>query len=123
MNRRQDWSRKWDPVRLTVEHDEFYKEHIQGKLNIKETLDLRHPDLRLFPYAEDRTVLERYQQELDTLFSCMGIASMHRCSSATTLIMNGLEFGGQELSKRPDMISQSSSHARSSVAPLGLDQS
>src|SRR5262249_13503045 len=37
--------------------------------------------------------------------------------------MNGFEFGGQELSKRPDMIGQSSSHARGSVAPLGLDQS
>src|SRR5437588_6436083 len=45
------------------------------------------------------------------------------CSSATTLIMNGLEFGGQELSKRPDMIGQSSGHAGALVAPLGLDQS
>ena len=46
-----------------------------------------------------------------------------RCSSATTLIMNGLEFRGQELSKRPDMIGQSSGHAGGLVAPLGLDQS
>ena len=46
-----------------------------------------------------------------------------RCSSATTLIMNRLKFGGQKLSKRPDMIRQSSGHARGSVAPLGLDQS
>jgi mRNA interferase RelE/StbE len=46
-----------------------------------------------------------------------------RRSSATTLIMNGLEFGGQELSKRPDMIGQSSGHAGGLVAPLGLDQS
>src|SRR5215470_8662676 len=45
------------------------------------------------------------------------------CSSATTLIMNRLEFCGQELSKRPDMIGQSSGHARGAVAPLGLDQS
>ena len=48
---------------------------------------------------------------------------LNGCSSATTLIMNGLEFGGQEFSKRPDMIRQSSGHARSSGAPLGLDQS
>ena len=46
-----------------------------------------------------------------------------RRSSATTLIMNGLEFRGQELSKRPDMIGQSSGHAGGLVAPLGLDQS
>ena len=46
-----------------------------------------------------------------------------RCSSATTLIMQWLEFSDQELSKRPDMIGQSSGHARGSVAPLGLDQS
>ena len=46
-----------------------------------------------------------------------------RCSSATTLIMKWLEFSGQELSKRPDMICQSGGHAGCSVAPLGLDQS
>ena len=46
-----------------------------------------------------------------------------RRSSATTLIMNGLEFGGQELSKRPDMIGQSRGHAGGLVAPLELDQS
>src|SRR5215813_12665018 len=57
------------------------------------------------------------------MLQCYPRGVTHWCSSATTLIMNGLEFGGQELSKRPDMISQSSSHARSSVAPLGLDQS
>src|SRR5215471_61932 len=45
-----------------------------------------------------------------------------RCSSATTLIMQWLEFSGQEFSKRPDMISQSSGHARGAVAPLGPDQ-
>jgi hypothetical protein len=49
--------------------------------------------------------------------------AMRGRSSATTLIMSGLEFGGQELSKRPDMIGQSSGHAGGLVAPLGLDQS
>ena len=47
----------------------------------------------------------------------------HWRSSATTLIINGLEFRGQELSKRPDMIGQSSGHAGGLVVPLGLDQS
>ncbi len=37
--------------------------------------------------------------------------------------MNGLEFGGRERSKRPDMIGQSSGHSGGLVAPLGLDQS
>ena len=37
--------------------------------------------------------------------------------------MKWLEFSGQELSKRPDMICQSGGHAGCSVAPLGLDQS
>ena len=45
-----------------------------------------------------------------------------RCSSATTLIMNRFKFGGQKLSKCPDMIRQSGGHARSSVAPLELNQ-
>ena len=35
----------------------------------------------------------------------------HSALSATTLIINGPEFRGQELSKRPDMIGQSSGHA------------
>src|SRR5262245_30626811 len=46
-----------------------------------------------------------------------------RCSSASTLTMKWLEFGGQEFAKRPDMIGQSRSHSRCSVMPLGLDQS
>jgi REP element-mobilizing transposase RayT len=46
-----------------------------------------------------------------------------RCSSAITLTMNRLEFGGQKFSNRPDMIRQSSGHARGSVAPRGLHQS
>src|SRR5215468_8352013 len=50
-------------------------------------------------------------------------APAHGCSSATTLTMKWLEFGGQEFSKRPDMICQSSGHSRCSVVPLGLDQS
>src|SRR5262245_17327349 len=44
------------------------------------------------------------------------------CSSATTLMMNRFKFGSQKLSKRPDVIRQSSGHARGSVAPLGLNQ-
>jgi len=45
------------------------------------------------------------------------------CSSATTLIMNRLEFGCEEFSKRPDMISQPRYHPRSAWAPLGVHQS
>jgi len=45
------------------------------------------------------------------------------CSSATTLIMNRLKFGGQKFSKCPNMIRQSGGHARGLMAPLGLDQS
>src|SRR5437660_11274207 len=48
---------------------------------------------------------------------------VYGCSSATTLIMNRLKFGGQQFSKRPDMIRQSGGHPRCSMAPLGLDQS
>src|SRR5262249_48010001 len=44
-------------------------------------------------------------------------------SSATTLIMNRLEFGGQKLSKCPDMIGEPRRHSRSSGEPLGLHQS
>src|SRR5262244_2962731 len=46
-----------------------------------------------------------------------------RCSSATTLIMHRLKFGGQQFAKCPDMIRQSSGHRRCSRVPLGLDQS
>src|SRR5215831_2158800 len=37
--------------------------------------------------------------------------------------MNWLKFDSQKLSKRPDMLCQSSSHARGAVTPLGLDDS
>src|SRR5712692_2307800 len=45
------------------------------------------------------------------------------CSSTTTLIMNRLEFGGQKLSKCPDMIGEPRRHPRGSGEPLRLNQS
>ena len=46
-----------------------------------------------------------------------------RYSSATTLIMNWLKFGGQKFSKGPHMIRQSRGHTRCSMMPRGLNQS
>jgi hypothetical protein len=37
--------------------------------------------------------------------------------------MNRLEFSGQKISKRPNIIRQSGGHSRGSRLPLGLDQS
>src|SRR6266571_891020 len=45
------------------------------------------------------------------------------CSSTTTLIMNRLEFGGQKLSKCPDMIGEPRRHPRSSGEPFRLNKS
>src|SRR6266478_4873217 len=45
-----------------------------------------------------------------------------RCSSTTTLIMNRLEFGGQKLSKCPDMIGEPRHHRRGSGEPFRLNQ-
>jgi len=46
----------------------------------------------------------RIRADLTALFQeVIDAQRQSRCSSATTLIMNGLEFGGQEFSKRPDM--------------------
>src|SRR2546421_13112912 len=50
-------------------------------------------------------------------------ASMSWCSSTTTLIMNWLEFGGQKLSKCPDMIGEPRCHPRGSREPLGVNPS
>src|SRR5438445_8761048 len=44
------------------------------------------------------------------------------CSSTTTLIMNRLEFGGQKLSKCPDMIGEPRRHRRGSGEPFRLNQ-
>jgi hypothetical protein len=49
--------------------------------------------------------------------------SLRRYSSATTLIMNRLEFSGQKFAKRPHMIRQSGGHTRGSMLPLGLHPS
>src|SRR5262249_6623823 len=61
-------------------------------------------------------------KDRETIKLCFGGGQSSRCSSATTLIMNRFKFGGQKLSKCPDMIRQSGGHARSSVAPLELNQ-
>src|SRR4029453_15104585 len=57
------------------------------------------------------------------MMSALSTSRLIRCSSAITLIMNRLKFGGQKFTKRPDMIRQPGSHGRGSMAPLGLNQS
>ena len=72
-------------------------------------------------FIQLRRIAERFREALQQGAWDFHQISLQGCSSATTLILNRLEFDGQEFSKRPDMIRQSSSHARCAMAPLGLD--
>ena len=67
------------------------------------------------PEHDDNSAFERYVREKIHLLQ-------RRYSSATTLIMKRLKFDGQKLSKCPDMIRQSRSHARGSMTPFRVNQ-
>jgi hypothetical protein len=54
----------------------------------------------------------------------LGLADVSaiRCSPANTLILNGLEFHGEQLSERPDTIEDARSHTWCSLNPLGANE-
>lgn len=73
---RANWTRKYDPVRLTIEHAAFVDEHIRGGLETKKAVDVMHPDVTLSSAALIREELERYQKAVGEILSLTGVEQM-----------------------------------------------
>ncbi|MBY5591659.1 hypothetical protein HFO49_30075 [Rhizobium leguminosarum] len=75
---RSGWARKFDPIRLTVEHAAFVEEHIEaGMRGPRHTaVDVTHPDLPLFENAGITAELDRYRRDVGGVLEKTGIGQM-----------------------------------------------
>jgi hypothetical protein len=73
---RSDWTRKYDPIRLTIEHAAFVDEHIHGGLQEKKAVDVMQPDVTLSSAALIKEELARYQKEVGGVLALTGIERM-----------------------------------------------
>lgn len=73
---REGWAKKYDPIRLTIQHDAFEREHIAEAKHRHAAVDVLQPDVTLSDIANDPMALMAYQTEVSRLFSHIGIAKM-----------------------------------------------
>lgn len=70
---RGDWARRYDPIRLTVEHDAFVKEHIVSAMEVHRAVDVLKPDLTLTDTTNDPVRHERYLKGTSELMKRLGL--------------------------------------------------
>ena len=73
---RESWARKYDPIRLTIQHDAFEREHIGDAKRRHVAIDVLEPDVTLSSVANDPTALAAYRAEVGCLLSHIGISRM-----------------------------------------------
>lgn len=67
------WASRFDPIRLTIEHDRFVVEHIQERRAKHEAIDVSEPDRLLSDVVGDPAALSEYQTTLSHLLGALGI--------------------------------------------------
>lgn len=75
LRRQAEWSRRFNPIRLTVEHRAFRREHIDDKAGSR-AVDVLKPDRRLYQLAESPEDLREYSALVGALLRQMGVAEM-----------------------------------------------
>lgn len=70
---RQDWTRRYDPIRLTVQHDAFVREHVDDAMVRHAAVDVMHPDITLTEVANDPEQKARYQASTGNLLEHLGV--------------------------------------------------
>jgi hypothetical protein len=70
---RIDWARRFDPLRLTIEHDIFVREHINQRLPTFGAVDVLQPDRLLSEAAGDAVKLQSYQEMTRRYMQRIGI--------------------------------------------------
>lgn len=71
--RMSGWARRYDPIRLTIEHDRFVMEHIQDRRSRHEAIDVAQPDKLLSDAVGNPVALAAYQAELSQLLGGLGV--------------------------------------------------
>jgi hypothetical protein len=73
---RENWARRYDPIRLTIQHDAFDREHIIEARRRHVAVDVLHPDVTLSDVVNDPPALAVYQAEVRRLLARTGIQRM-----------------------------------------------
>lgn len=75
---RENWARKFDPIRLTVEHAAFVEEHIKAGMRGPRytAVDVTNPDLPLFENAGVAAELARYRNDVRGVLDKTGVDQM-----------------------------------------------
>jgi hypothetical protein len=70
---REDWTRRYDPIRLTIQHDAFVREHIEDARKRHAAVDVMEPDIALTDVVNDPTRKARYRQTVGSLLEHIGV--------------------------------------------------
>lgn len=73
---RGEWARRYDPIRLTVQHDAFVAEHVVAAMQEHNAVDVLKPDLTLTDTAGDPVRHERYIQDTSALMEKLGLEKL-----------------------------------------------
>ncbi len=73
---RRDWTQRFDPIRLTVQHDAFVREHIQDAMLHHGAVDVMNPDVTLSDVINDPGALAKYQAATGNLLSHLGLEQL-----------------------------------------------
>jgi hypothetical protein len=70
---REEWTQRYDPIRLTIQHDAFVREHIEQAMVRHAAVDVMNPDVALTDVVNDPTRKAKYQRTVGTLLGHLGI--------------------------------------------------
>ena len=73
---RENWARRYDPIRLTIQHDAFDREHIIEARRRHAAVDVLEPDVTLSDVVNDPEALARYKAEVGDLLTHIGLDRM-----------------------------------------------
>lgn len=73
ITQREDWTRRYDPIRLTIQHDAFLREHIEEAMARHAAVDVMEPDITLTDVVNDPQRKARYQANIGNLLKHLGV--------------------------------------------------
>jgi hypothetical protein len=73
---RQDWTRRYDPIRLTVQHDAFVREHVEDAIARHAAVDVMNPDVTLTDVVNDPEALRQYHSTTRNLLAHLGVEQL-----------------------------------------------
>lgn len=73
---RGDWTQRYDPIRLTVQHDAFVREHIEEAMAKHGAADVMKPDVSLTDVVNDPEALVRYRAATGDLLTHLGVEQL-----------------------------------------------